>query len=434
MKKRVAILWLIIIICLLLTTNVIARQGTKLKIPTGQSQLLKINGLKRVAITEPEIADVIAISTDQLLVNGKQVGETTLHIWDKQGHKVYQLQVIKDEQNIINKVEKLISIDTVKVAKVDQSIILTGQVKNQNQLQRAKEIASVFGEEVVNHLVVQNPQQILLEAQVFEISKTSSDDLGFDWYSVDGTGANLGSGTALLGERLYHKDANDNIIRNSTPRFGLGYSERLSELRVKLKALVQSGDATLLAKPKLVAKSGKEAKFATGGEIPIVTTNNSGEQTVIWKQYGVQFKIKPTVTKNGRLKAYLNPKVSRLDWANAVEYGNGRLPAIKSSEVATEVVIDDEATLAIGGLIQQYKSREVNKVPLLGDLPILGALFRSKSFKEGKSELVILVTPKIIDSSLKSKEAIGLDSTFNKKEKLEKKVKHKAEGKGKAEE
>jgi len=419
MKKRVAILWLIIIICLLLTTNVIARQGTKLKIPTGQSQLLKINGLKRVAITEPEIADVIAISTDQLLVNGKQVGETTLHIWDKQGHKVYQLQVIKDEQNIINKVEKLISIDTVKVAKVDQSIILTGQVKNQNQLQRAKEIASVFGEEVVNHLVVQNPQQILLEAQVFEISKTSSDELGFDWYSIDGTGANLGSGTALLGERLYHKDANDNIIRNSTPRFGLGYSERLSELRVKLKALVQSGDATLLAKPKLVAKSGKEAKFATGGEIPIVTTNNSGEQTVIWKKYGVQFKIKPTVTQNGRLRAYLNPKVSRLDWANAVEYGNGRLPAIKSSEVATEVVIEDGSTLAIGGLIQQYKSREVNKVPLLGDLPILGALFRSKSFKEGKSELVILVTPKIINSSLESKEAMELDSTLDKKEKVE---------------
>jgi pilus assembly protein CpaC len=419
MKKRVAILWLIIIICLLLTTNVIARQGTKLKIPTGQSQLLKINGLKRVAITEPEIADVIAISTDQLLVNGKQVGETTLHIWDKQGHKVYQLQVIKDEQNIINKVEKLISIDTVKVAKVDQSIILTGQVKNQNQLQRAKEIASVFGEEVVNHLVVQNPQQILLEAQVFEISKTSSDELGFDWYSIDGTGANLGSGTALLGEKLYDKGANNITRRPTAPRFGLGYSERISELRVKLKALVQSGDATLLAKPKLVAKSGKEAKFATGGEIPIVTTNNSGEQTVIWKKYGVQFKIKPTVTQNGRLRAYLNPKVSRLDWANAVEYGNGRLPAIKSSEVATEVVIEDGSTLAIGGLIQQYKSREVNKVPLLGDLPILGALFRSKSFKEGKSELVILVTPKIINSSLESKEAMELDSTLDKKEKVE---------------
>ena len=274
---------------------------------------------------------------------------------------------------------------------------------------------------------MQNPQQILLEAQIFEISKTSSDELGFDWYSVDGTGANLGSGTALLGERLYHKDANDNIIRNSTPRFGLGYSERLSELRVKLKALVQSGEATLLAKPKLVARSGKEAKFSTGGEIPIVTTNNSGEQTVIWKKYGVQFKIKPTVTQNGRLRAYLNPKVSRLDWANAVEYGNGRLPAIKSSEVATEVVIDDESTLAIGGLIQQYKSREVNKVPLLGDLPILGALFRSKSFKEGKSELVILVTPKIINSSLESKEAMELDSTLDKKEKVE----DKAEVKGK---
>jgi pilus assembly protein CpaC len=403
-KNRTVLLMLILLLSfgLLSSSFVIAKDIEVLKVSTGQSQLLKVVDLKRVAVTKPQVADIVTISNEEILINGKKEGKTTIHIWDKKGHRVYQVKIIDDQKPVINQIKELIDMETVKVAKVEETIILSGTVEDQNQLAKAKKIAGVFGEKVVDQLKVSNSLQILLEAQVFEINKVASKNLGFDWYSVDAEGVSLGSGTAVFGE-------------TSKPRFGLGYYERLSDLRTSLKALIQDNKAKLLAKPKIVTKSGKEANFSVGGEIPIVTTDGSGEQTVTWKKYGVEFKVKPTVTKTGKLDTYLHPKVSRLDWANAVEYGSGRLPAIKSSEVSTEVVIPDGSTLAIGGLIQQYRSKDIKELPFLGQIPMLGALFRSESFRENKSELIILVRPKIISSSAENKEEINMDNTLQEK-------------------
>ncbi|SJZ44550.1 type II and III secretion system protein family protein [Selenihalanaerobacter shriftii] len=420
MKKRRIILLVSLLLCLALTNGVTARKAKVLDVSVGQSKLLKIPGLKRVAVANPKVADVITISEEELLINGKSTGKTTLHLWTKAGNRLYKVQVDQDEEPIINQVEELINIETVEVAKIDETIILTGTVKDQNDLRKAKKIADVFGKKVIDQLKVKRTLQVLIEAHIFEIDKTNSEELGFDWYSVNSAGVDLGSGTALFGEDLYD-DSADPVKRDPSPRFGLGDSARLSELRARLEALIQEGKATLLAKPKLVTKSGKEANFAVGGEVPIVTSNDSGEQTVIWKEYGVQFKIKPTVTKSGKLNTYLNPKVSRLDWANAVE----GLPAIKSSEVATEVVIPDGSTLAIGGLIQHSRSKDIKKLPLLGDLPILGRLFRSEAFREGESELIILVTPKIINSAAASQEEMNENNILKEKKKIEQRLKSK---------
>ncbi|MBM7623017.1 type II and III secretion system protein family protein [Sporohalobacter salinus] len=421
------IIFILIICSLLFFNSVLIAQGNNrltLKLGTGESELLKVVDLKRVAIADPEIANVITVSDQELLVNGKSEGVTTLHLWDQKGHQSYKIAVSQKEEKVIKQIKNLIGIDTVKVAKVKENIILNGEVRNQNQLKRAKKIAKVFGEKVIDQLKVNNSLQVLLEAQVFEINKAASNELGLDWYGMRYSvgaedGANIGSGAVEFGDRLYSKDSNGNVIRKSIPDFGLGSTERISELRTKLKALVQNNKAKLLAKPKLVTESGSEAEFVVGGEIPIVTTDSSGEQTVVWKKYGVQFEVKPTVTQTGKLDTYLHPKVSRLDWANGVEYGNGTLPAIKSSEVKTQVVIEDGATLAIGGLIQKNRTKDIKKIPLLSQLPILGELFKSKSFREGKSELIILVTPKIITSAPETKKEMKLEDILKEKEELE---------------
>ncbi|MBM7557192.1 Flp pilus assembly secretin CpaC [Halanaerobacter jeridensis] len=177
-----------------------------------------------------------------------------------------------------------------------------------------------------------------------------------------------------------------------------------------------------------MTKSGEEAKFIVGGEIPIVTTDAEGKQTVTWRQYGVKLTINPQVTRNGKLDTALHPQVSRLDWANAVDYGNGQLPAIKSSEVNTKVVIPDGATVAIGGLIQSYKSETIKKIPVLGEIPILGSLFKSKAYQERRSELLVLVTPRIIKLDQGAKDLMDVDNVFKKKKKLEFNLKSRNKG------
>ncbi|ADL11784.1 type II and III secretion system protein family protein [Acetohalobium arabaticum] len=404
LKKKIIISIIVICSLLFISSGLLAHKSQQkiLQLGTGKSELLKVVDLERAAVADPEVADIVTISQEELLINGKSEGTTTLHLWDQKGHRSYQVEVYKEEARVIKQIKELIGTDTVKVAKVEENIILSGKVRDQTQLQRVKKIAGVFGEKVINELQVTNSLQVLLAAQVFEIDKAVSEELGFDWYSTNSGGVE--SGTATLGE-------------TTTSRFGIGHYERLYQLRTKLKALIEDGKAKLLAKPKLVTKSGQKASFNVGGEIPVVTADSSGEQTVVWKNYGVQFEVEPTVTPTGKLETYLHPKVSQLDWANAVDYGNsGQLPAIKSSEVKTQVVIKDGAALAIGGLLQQYRSEDIKRIPLLSQLPILGELFKSKSFREEKSELIILVTPKIIASESDSREAMEMEETLEKKE------------------
>ncbi|MGM0501116.1 MAG: type II and III secretion system protein family protein [Bacillota bacterium] len=406
--------FLLLMCCLLLlgllnSGMVEAEQVKELTIANGKSQLVEINNLGRVAVADPEIADVIAISNQEILINGLSPGETTIHIWDEGELKLYKVAITKDHSTTLEKIRQLIKFNTVKIAKINETILLSGQVDNQNQRKRAVEIAEVFGEQVVNQIEVQNSLQVLLSAQIFEIDKSSNQELGIDWYGVrDETGAEVGSGTTVFGEDL-----------PEGAKFGIGSFDRVAKIESRLKALIKDGDAKLLAKPKLMTKSGEEAKFIVGGEIPIVTVDGEGNQTVTWRDYGIKFTIKPQVTSNGKLDTYLRPQVSRLDWANAVDYGDGQLPGIKRSEVNTKVVIPNETTIAIGGLIQNYRSENINKIPLLGDIPLLGALFRSKEYQQDKSELLILVTPKIVRVNEDSKDLMGLGNVYRKKEKLE---------------
>lgn len=408
MKKKWFLLILLFSLFIFNLNLVYAEEAKKLEIALGASKLIRIDNLRRVAVGNPKIADVITISNQELLVNGLRRGKTTIHLWAEDGLVLYKVKITEEESDSLTKIRKLIQYGRVKVAKIDKTILLRGEVDNKNQRQRVEEIADIFGEEVINQIEVENALQVLLEAQVFEIDRTTEEQLGIDWYGVNTyDDRQLKSGRIIFDEDL-----------PEGTKFGIGSLARITKLQTKLQALRDNGAAKLLAQPKLITKSGQQAKFMVGGEIPIVTTDTEGKQTVNWREYGVEFNIKPQVTSNGKLDTYINPQVSRLDWANAVEYGNGQLPAIKSSEVATKVIIPDGSTVAIGGLIQEYQSENIEQIPLLNRLPILGALFKSRDYQTHKSELMILVKPKIINLDEKSKDLMGLDNLFEQKEKM----------------
>lgn len=279
--------------------------------------------------------------------------------------------VPKDEE-----IRKAIGIPGVAVRMAGNSVILEGRVETQDDLSRAEKIAGLFAEKVVNFLEVEDPYQVLLQVQIVEVTHSGLKDLGLEW------GANvrgvLDPGALSFGEVA----------------IGSGF-ERLTSILAKLQALENAGKATVLAAPSLVASSRNPAKLLIGGEIPVYMGSSDQEIKLQWKPYGVVLEILPVVDRLGNVTLTLKPEVSRLDWENALPVESWKIPALSTRRADTVVTVKDGTTVVIGGLLQSEDSKHVEKLPILGDLPIIGRLFRSESYKNGTTELLIFVTPTV---------------------------------------
>lgn len=277
--------------------------------------------------------------------------------------------------NRSEEIQTMIGLASVRVTEAAGKILLEGHVQTQLEYGRAERIAGLYSTEVVNLLKVDQPQQVLLQIRVIEASKNAMEKLGITWGNLSPV---FTPHVAYLGQNEV-----------------LGPLEFLSRLGGEIEILVNNGEARLLAKPSILTLSGKEASFLAGGEIPVVVP--SGDQTAVeWKEYGVKLDVTPVVESSGQITVTLRPEVSSLDWANAVKLNTAVIPAMKTRRTETTVSLTDGGTLALGGLIQSNDSRQVDKVPILGDLPIIGALFRSEQFQQEESELIFLVTCKVI--------------------------------------
>jgi pilus assembly protein CpaC len=293
---------------------------------------------------------------------------------------VSRLQVLPKPQapepSLSEIIGAVLGLPTIKVSLVGEKLLLEGTVTDQNQLERAVQVAGAFGKEVVNLIRVAAPYQVLIKVRVIEASRSDLEKLGFTWGSLD-RGV-LIPDKALFGELMI----GESIVR-------------LLPIGTELEALVDAGKARLLAAPSLLTLSGREASFLSGGEIPVVVPKD-GELQILWKEYGVKLEILPIVLDDGSIEVKLKPEVSTLDWTNGIRVDNLTLPAMKTRRTETVIYIEDGTTFVIGGLLENNESEQVHKVPLLGDLPIIGKLFRSDQFQIGQTELVFFVTPHIL--------------------------------------
>lgn len=280
-----------------------------------------------------------------------------------------------EEPSRTEEIAALIGIESVQVTEVGGRILLEGHVQTQLEYNRAERIASLYSTEVVNLLRVDEPQQVLLQIKVMEASKTAMEKLGITW----------GSLSPVFTPHIAYLGQNDVF----------GPVEFLSRLGGEIEVLLKTGEARILAKPAILTLSGKEASFLAGGEIPVVVPRG-GETAIEWKTYGVKLDVTPVVESSGQITVTLCPEVSSLDWANAVKLATTSIPALKTRRTSTTVSLTDGGTLALSGLIQNTESKQIDKVPLLGDLPIIGALFRSEQFQQEETELIFLVTCKVI--------------------------------------
>ena len=302
-------------------------------------------------------------------------------------------------------IRKLSGLDGIRVTEIGDTLLLDGEVPTQNDLSRVQAVAGIFGKKVVNLLSVKAPLQVLLQVQVVEARRNAGKDLGIRWGGVTGQGNVQLPGTNLA-------DSTTPEIGLLSPQIGLigevfvgSALERLNLLRARIDALASEGLVKLLAAPSMLTLSGSEANFLVGGEIPIFLGDEGGRIKFEWKPYGVQLKITPVVERQGYIDLKVNPEVSSFDWENALLVNGWKIPAFKTRRAEGHLILADGSTMVLGGLIQSEDTKVIDKIPLLGDIPIIGALFRSEKFQRQETELLIFVTPRIVGAG----ESISLD-------------------------
>jgi pilus assembly protein CpaC len=371
-------------------SSVEAATGLALKLPVNKSQTLRVpRPFARIAIGNPKIADVSPVTNRVAYLLGKEIGTTNLTLYDRAGGviAVVDVTVTPDAMGLKQKLAEVMPTENLGVQVANDRLILSGTASSAAAVQRAMTIAMAYApEKVINMTGVGTAQQILLEVRFAEMQRGTVKALGID---------SLAFGT----------QANGTLARtNGSANFGgAGVSGALSGtfntpgFSFRLQALERQGLIRTLAQPNIIALSGETANFLAGGEFPVpVGVAINGQIAIEFKQFGVGLAFTPTLLEDGLINLLVAPEVSSLDPAAGIDIGGLRIPGLKVRRARTTLELRDGQTFALAGLIQSDFRDTVSAVPLLGKIPILGALFRSTNFDRQETELVILVTPRIV--------------------------------------
>jgi len=362
--------------------------------------------IKRVSIARPETADVMVVSPRQMMVIGKAFGTTTLVYWSQQEVATTVEVVVGINLDLVREdLTKIAPGEVFEVTAAGDKLVLTGTVTDNVTQTRLLEGAQAHAKGVVNLLKVKKLEQVLLQIRVSEVDRTLSKELGFNY---------LFEGNTLRGAL--------SPPNNFSPTFGnlrdqqigdigpnTSFSDMMNVFIAKpgmfpdfaafLRVLDDKGGLKVLAEPNLVVANGAEGKFLAGGEFPVViSTGSTGTSSfsVTYKEFGVQLVFRPRISPNGEIYLNVSQEVSELDYANAVILQGFRIPALKTRKAESGLQLADGQTFVLAGLIDSKVLKQVSKIPLLGDIPILGALFRSTRYQNNETELMVMVTPKLI--------------------------------------
>lgn len=391
----------------------------RLEVVIGKSQVVELQEpFTRVSVTNPGIADVFVITPNQMLISGKAVGVTSLVVFYPRKTVFFDLVVQTDVSLLKERLRQVAPRDEISVHAAQEAIILSGYVSSDRTIAGAAEVASVFAPKgkVVNLLALTDvkPQQVLLQVHVAEVAREALRELGF---SARALGATFQGGAfpgnpftlplGLLGPVAagtfapFPAPGSTAVVGQSTPDFqllgsNLFLSSGQRDYAGLVRALAERNLLRTLAKPNLVTQSGKEAKFLSGGEFPYPVAQDNNTITIEFKQFGVGLVFTPVVVDGETIHLKVRPEVSSLDFSQGLVAGGFNIPVIRKNEVATNVSLKDGESFAIAGLINNEVRQGVAKIPLLGDIPILGALFRSTRFQNNETELLFLITAKLV--------------------------------------
>ena len=372
----------------------------------GRSTVLNVGApISRVSLTVPDVADAMVTAPGQLLIHGKSPGTISLFVWDKGGAiKTYEVNVRRDLTILKEQVKQLFPGEQITVAGSGKDVVLSGSVSSKYVMEKAAEVAGGFVEKkenVVNLLQQQEgvaSNQVMLRVRFAEVSRSALQELGATWllnqFKSDWT-ARATTEQFVAPDfddskpgRLTFSDYLNVFVFNS--KHGVG---------AVIRALSSKGLFQSLAEPNLITVNGKEASFLAGGEYPYPVAqmgNGATAISIVFKEYGIRLHFTPTVLGGDLINLKVKPEVSSLDFTNSIVLDGFRLPALSTRRADTEVELQDGQTFAIAGLMNNTLNQTVQKIPGIGDIPVLGLLFKSRAYQKNDTELVVMVTPTIV--------------------------------------
>ena len=445
-------------------------QFTPLSIDLNQSYYLNTGrNITRVAIANPKIADVSLLDGTSLNVIGISPGTTTLNVWASNGYRYeYRITVSDQDSGLAKIVQDAIGLPDVRVQMIGGKILLRGTVKNQYEWDLAYNIAKMYNpnkggtggtsaprytskttstshmspdgdytsqtestagdssgdssakkgdinDSVVCMLDMTNPDQINIEAMFVEISVNDAKSLGINYMSQDlsddsSSGITMNpAGTFYAGESYGSQRDSGSHWYNRNWLF-----THFSKINAEIHAMIENGKARVVSRPNITTMSGKDANILIGGKIPYQESNGFGATTTNYKSYGIGIQLwQPTVDKEGNITTELETQVSRLDWNNAVTKDGYKMPGIATRTAYTTVNIPSGMTMVIGGLLNSDDANTIQKVPLLGNIPILGELFKYHNKSRQKTEIVVLITPRVVSEETPARMSPDMEDAYN---------------------
>jgi pilus assembly protein CpaC len=394
------------------TTAPAAAPRTTMRLIVGRGDLIRFQSdVKQVAASEPKIADVVVISPREVMVNAKGPGRATVIVWDADPEpKRYDIDVDPDNFEFDEFRQELIRDlpeSNIQVTGKGETIVLTGTVTSAEQAKRAAGLAATRSRNVINLLKAPpppEPRQILLQVRFASIDRTALTQTGFNLFSMNPKFQGLTSTEQYPAPKIGPlQTGSTSNSTNFSDLLNLFFYRPDLNIGATIKMLQDNNILQILAEPNLIVLDGKDASFLAGGSFPfpVLTTTSTGGSTspvitIQFKKYGVQLDFTPTITSSGAVDLKVSPEVSSLDFTNAVTISGFLIPALSQKRVDTEVILKEGESFAIAGMIDNQVQRETEKIIGLGDIPILGQLFRSRQTNKTTNELLVVITPHVV--------------------------------------
>jgi pilus assembly protein CpaC len=362
-------------------------------------------GIRRISMANGDIAEAVAVSSTEIVVNGKLPGDTSLILWDQKGARlILDVHVTANTSKL-----DAVRAELLKEAGPDVSInvqegvvFLNGTTTDATAADRAFGIASTLGK-VVNLLRVSTPAadaQILLKVRFADVDRSASTQLGANLFTMDGIKGIGTSTTGQFGQSPTFSANGGATTWNVTNLLNVFYYRPDINLGAILQDLATRNLLQILAEPNLLTTSGKAASFLAGGEFPFPTLQGGGsgvgQVTIQFKEFGIRLNFTPTITPRGTIRLTVNPEVSSLDYANALTVSGFTIPGLSSRKVQTEIELESGQSFVIAGLLNNQVTEQLSRMPGFADIPLLGKLFQSRTVNKNNSELLIMVTPELV--------------------------------------
>jgi len=379
------------------------QQVEQLSLTVGKSIVLDYpSDIRQISTSDPAVVDALAVTTREMLLHAKGNGSATIIVWSKTGQRsIYSITVEQNLEPLRKLLKETFPNEDIQIQSTRDSLSLTGHVSSKDVGDRALALVSSVAKSIVNNLQIAAApieKQIMLRVKFAELDRTAIAQFGVNLVST-GAANTVGSvGTGEFPSPVTVRDTQGRTTFSVTDALNIFAFRPDLNLASFIRALQQQSILQILAEQNLVTTNGKEASFLVGGEFPIPVLQgggNAGAVTIQFREFGIRLAFNPLITENGTIKMYIKPEVSTIDTGNGVNISGFFIPALSTRRIESNIELAQGQSFVIGGLLDERVTETMAKIPGLANIPLLGAIFKSRENKKNRTELIVVVTPEI---------------------------------------